>query len=471
MPREVLYHRIANIIHQQIAAKTLKVGDRLPSLRTMQSNYNVSLNTVKQAFLELESKSLIESRPKSGYFVSNSFSGKLAIPSMGKLNLLEREEHPEDLIGKVYNILGNKDFRQLSFGYADSSLLPINRLNQGLLKAVKNLTDSGTGYEPIQGNINLRRNLAKWALVLDGRLTEDDVVTTAGTTNAIFNCLMAVTQRGDTIAVETPVYFGIIQMANSLGLNVIELPTHPRTGVELEALKKVLHKIKACCFIANFSNPIGSLMPDEHKKALVDMLTEWNIPLIEDDLNGNIYFGVSRPKPCKAFDEAGIVMWCSSVSKTLAPGYRVGWVAPGKFKDKIIRQKLLQTNSIPSLYQEVIADFLENGRYDQHLRNFRSTLRANCLNFQRTIEAYFPENTKVSQPQGGFVIWLELDKSINTATLYDIAIKQKIGFAPGRMFTQYDRYNNCLRLNFALKWDEGLETDLKRLGMIIKAQL
>jgi DNA-binding transcriptional MocR family regulator len=201
------------------------------------------------------------------------------------------------------------------------------------------------------------------------------------------------------------------------------------------------------------------------------MLTEYDIPLIEDDLYGNLFFGATRPKPCKAFDEAGIVMWCGSVSKTLAPGYRVGWVAPGKYKEKIIRQKLLQTISTPTLYQEVIADFLEHGRYDHHLRTIRSKLYTNCLKYQGAIEAYFPNNTKISQPQGGFMLWLELDQKIDTAKLYDRALQQNISFAPGRMFSQYNQYNNCMRLNFALGWNVKLEADLKRLGKIVKAAI
>lgn len=469
MAKEILYQRMANILQQQINSGVYKAGDRLPSLRTVQKNYGLGLNTVKQAFLELEARSLIESRPKSGYYVSEPFAMKLAIPSMNEMKSTGKAESPEDLISKVYHTLENKNMRQLSLGLADSSLLPIARLNRGVIKAIKELPDSGTAHEPIQGSVNLRRNLAKWALVMEGKLNEDDIVTTAGTTSAISHCLMAVTQPGDTIAVESPVYFGILQVANSLGLKVIELPTHPITGVCLDALRKNLPKIKACCFMPSFSNPLGSLMPDENKEALVRLLTHHEVPLIEDDIFGNLYFGTSRPKPCKFFDEAGIVLWCSSVSKTLAPGYRVGWVAPGRYKDKIIRQKLLQTNSTPSLFQEVIADFLENGRYNQHLRDFRNTLKSNCLNFQRAIEDYFPENTKVSQPQGGLALWLEFEQQVDTASLFDVAVRQNISFAPGRMFTQHDQYNNCMRLNFALLWNDELETDIKRLGKILRS--
>ena len=471
MAREVLYQKIANTIQEQIFSETLKIGDKLPSIRAFQKLHNVSMNTIKQAFLELESKSLIESRPKSGFYVSKTSNRKLLIPSMNKLKLSEQKTTSEDLITKVFDSLSDKGITRFSIGVPDPGLLPIAKLNKGLAKVVRNLAESGTSYEPVQGSANLRRNLAKWAIVLEGKLTEDDFVTTSGAMNAIFNCLMAVTKRGDTIAIESPVYFGIIQIAQNMGLNIIELPTHPTTGVDLEALKKVIHKVDVCCFMSNFSNPLGSLMPDENKQELVKMLTHHNIPLIEDDLYGNLFFGTVRPKPCKYYDEAGIVMWIGSVSKTLAPGYRVGWVAPGKFKDKIIRQKMAQTVCMPSLYQEVIADFLEHGRYDHHLRNLRSTLYTNSLHFQRTIEDHFPENTKISQPQGGSFLWLELDKSIDSAVLYDTAIQQKIGFAPGRIFTQHDQYHNCMRLNFGLEWKEKVEFDLKRLGQLVKNSL
>jgi DNA-binding transcriptional MocR family regulator len=471
MTREILYLKIANIIEEQIASETLKTGDKLPSIRTVQKIYNVSINTVKQAFLELESKSLIESRPKSGYYVSKTFHTRLALPSISKLHLSDKEKTPEDLISKVFNTLKNKDLTQFALGVTDKSMLPIAKLNKGVIKVLHSLEDSGTGYEPAQGNINLRRNVAKWSFTWDGNLTEDDIVSTSGALNALFYSLITVTNPGDTVAIETPVYFGILQMVKSLGLNIIELPTHPVTGVSIEDLKKVLPKIKACCFVTNFNNPLGSCMPDENKKELVRLLTLHNIPLIEDDLYGDLFFGASRPNPCKAFDEEGIVMWCGSVSKTLAPGYRVGWVAPGKFKEKLIRKKLLHTMSSPPLFQEVIADFMEHGRYDHHLRGLRNTLYSNYLLFQRTIEEYFPENTRISKPQGGFVLWLELDPRIDTAVLYDIAVQHKIGFAPGRMFTQHDQYNNCMRLNFAIKWDEKVEHSLQNLGLLIKQQL
>lgn len=449
MSKDILYLKIANSVTEQIKSETLQFGDKLPSLRSAQKLYNVSLNTVKQAYMELESRSLVESRPKYGYYVSQTSQRKLALPSVAKMKVSEGENPPEDLIGKVFGTIDGTEVTQFALGIPGKSLLPVAKMKKCMIDVMKRKNDSGTNYEPVQGSERLRREIAKWAMVMEGKITEDDLVITSGAMNGVYNCLMAVTKPGDCVAVETPVYFGILQAIQLLGLKAVEIPTHPITGVDLDALKKVLPKLSACCFVVNYNNPLGFQMPDDNKKELVRMLTEHNVPLVEDDVYGNIYFGAGRPKPCKFYDEAGIVMWVGSVSKTLAPGYRVGWVAPGKFKDKIIRQKLVQTVSSPSLFSDVIADFLEHGRYDHHLRMFRKKLYANYLQIQKSVTQYFPDNTKISEPKGGFMLWLELDKRICTEDLYDEAFSQKVNFAPGRMFSQYNQYQNCMRLNYA----------------------
>ncbi|QBJ87198.1 PLP-dependent aminotransferase family protein [Chryseobacterium gleum] len=471
MSKDVLYLKIANSVTEQIKSETLQFGDKLPSLRSAQKLYNVSLNTIKQAYMELESRSLVESRPKYGYYVSQTSQRKLALPSVTQMKVSEGKNTPQDLIDKVFGSIGGTDVTQFALGIPGKSLLPVAKMKKCMIDVMKRKSDSGTNYEPVQGSEVLRREIAKWSMVMEGKITEDDLVITSGAMNAVYNCLMAVTQPGDSVAVESPVYFGILQAIQLLGLKAVEIPTHPITGVDLDALKKVLPKLSACCFVVNYNNPLGFQMPDENKKELVKMLTEHNVPLVEDDVYGNIYFGAGRPKPCKFYDEAGIVMWVGSVSKTLAPGFRVGWVAPGKFKEKIIRQKLVQTVSGPSLFSDVIADFLAYGRYDHHLRMFRKKLYANYLQIQKSVIEYFPDNTKISEPKGGFMLWLELDKRICTEDLYDLAVSQKVNFAPGRIFSQYNQYQNCMRLNYALEWTDRVESDLEKLGKMIKNRI
>ncbi|MFD2940161.1 aminotransferase-like domain-containing protein [Flavobacterium notoginsengisoli] len=465
---EILYLKIAKIIEEQIQNETLIMGDKLPSVRSAHKLYNVSVNTIKLAYLELESRSLIESRPKMGYFVSRSALRNSELPSVANINPLESKNTPEDLIDKVFGTLNKSDVTQFALGLPGKDFLPLTKLNKSIITTLRNRNDAGTSYEPVQGTEELRRAIAKWALVMEGKITEDDLVITSGAMSAVYNALMATTSPGDSVAVESPAYFGILQAIKTLGLKAVEIPTHPLYGLDLDALKKVIPEIAACCIVSNFNNPMGFKMPDENKKELVRMITAYNIPLIEDDIYGNLYFGTERPKPCKFYDEADLVLWIGSVSKTLAPGYRVGWIAPGKFKDRIIRQKLVQTVCNSSLYSDVITDFLEHGRYDHHLRTFRNKLYNNYLQINRAVESYFPDNTKISQPKGGFMLWLELDERISTTELYNTALAQKINYAPGRIFSQYNQYHNCMRLSYALEWNERVEDSIKKLGQIIK---
>lgn len=467
MKREILYQKIAGTIAWQIKTGIWKAGEKLPSLRTISNEYGVSLNTAIQVYYELEKEGFIISRPKSGYIV-NYKPLNLSAPATTQPSAQSPGKEETDLIMEVYHSIEDSSITRFSLGIPEDVLLPIAKLNKELAKAMYSLPGNGTRYEDPQGNIRLRNYIARFAYSWNGNLTEDDIVTTTGVTNSISLALSVIAQRGDTIAVESPVYFGILQLANSMELHVLELPTNPVTGIEPDALRKVLPQINLCLLISNFSNPLGSCMPDEHKKEIVQMLAEHNIPLIEDDLYGDVFFGHSRPKPCKAFDEKGLVLWCGSVSKTLAPGYRVGWIAPGKFKDAIIRQKHIHLISTPTLNQEAIANFMENGRYENHLRKLRHELHSNSLHLAQAITDYFPEDTKIITPQGGFMLWVELNKKIDTTELYYKAMQHKISIAPGRMFTLHDQYRNCMRLSFGQQWSAFIEERLQVLGNIIK---
>ncbi len=466
-----LYSEIANKIAKLISNEVLKPGDRLPSVRKLCQEHGISMNTAKRVFLELEGQSLIESKPQSGYFVSRLSYHKLPLPEVSKPSAVSNNKEPEELIRKVYANMGKNDLTLFSIGVPSNELLPLAKLNKEMMHATRELRDSGTGYEQLQGNEKLRRMIAARSLSWGGSLHEDDLVTTAGGMNALSFCMMALGKPGDTIAMESPCYPGILQLAASMGLKVLELPTHPTTGIEMEALKKAIPKINLCLLVPNFNTPLGSCMPDEHKKEVVELLSKHHIPLIEDDIYGDLYFGTQRPKCCKSFDEDGTVLWCSSVSKTLAPGYRVGWVAPGRYKDQILKLKLVHAISSSTITQEAVASFLKSGRYENHLRRLRQTLQSNYQHYIQAIAEYFPEGTKTTRPQGGLSLWVEFDKKINTADLFDIAIKQKISIAPGRIFTLQNQFENCMRLSIGLPWSEEIRQKLKLLGLLAASML
>ena len=468
-----LYLQVAERLQQQILGEVLKIGDKLPSVRVLGKEHNLSVSTILQAYYHLEAKGLVESRPQSGYYVRfNPSRFPKKIEKSDPLQTL-KTKNVEAIIGEVYDDFTMPGITRFSLSVPAPELLPLARLNKAMIQALRGLPANGTSYEEIQGNELLRRQVARWSMHWGGKLSAEDLITTSGCMNAIAYCLMAITKPGDTIAVESPVYFGTLRFAQSIGLKVLELPTDPDTGVDPADVKKALalHDIKACFFVTNFSNPLGYCMPDDQKEAMVKLLAQHGVPLIEDDLYGDVYFGNKRPKSCKSFDEEGNVLWCSSISKTLAPGYRVGWVAPGKYFDKIKSLKLYHSITSATAQQAAIASFLATGKYESHLRKLRQTLHANSLHFTRAIGEYFPGEIKLSSPKGGFILWAELPKTIDSYQLYQEAMLHKISIAPGTMFTLQDRYQHCIRLSYGMQWTPETDKALKKLGIIIKGMM
>lgn len=468
--KELLYLNIAGIIEQQILDNVLHIGDKLPSVRILSKQYDVSISTVLQCYYHLEGKGLIEARPQSGYYVR--FNPSKFPRKIQKSNPRQtvKAKNVEGIISEVYDDFDMPGLMPFSLSVPSAELLPLAKLNKAMVQALRDLPANGTSYEQVQGNLELRRQIAKDSIQWGGSLQQDDIITTAGCMNAISYSLMALTKPGDTIAVESPVYFGMLRFAKSIGLKVLELPTDPDTGVDPDDVAKALkhHDIKAFFFVTNFSNPLGYCMPDEQKEALVKLLSKHGVPLIEDDLYGEVYFGKQRPRTCKSYDEEGLVLWCGSVSKTLAPGFRVGWVAPGKYKEHVKRLKLYNNITSATPQQAAIANFLATGRYEHHLRKLRQTLHANSLQFTRVIGEHFPEELKMSSPKGGFILWLELAKHIDTYQLYREAMDHKISIAPGSMFTLQERYQNCMRLSYGMLWNDKVEMALKKLGSLVK---
>jgi DNA-binding transcriptional MocR family regulator len=347
--------------------------------------------------------------------------------------------------------------------------LPIRKLNRILASIARESDGEEHSYGTMQGSEELRHQIARRSIDWGCSFSSQDVIVTFGCTEAINLCLRAVAQPGDTIAVESPTYYGFLQIIESLKMKVLEIPTHPREGICVDAVEQAIQKklVKACLVQSNFNNPLGSQMSDEKKKKLVDVLAQKQIPLIEDDIYGELYFGTERPKVCKAFDREGLVLLCSSYSKCLSPGYRVGWTSPGRFKEEVSRLKL--TNSLSSVLptQIAIAEMLRTGGYDHHIRRIR---RAYAFQIQKASEAialYFPRGTKVTRPQGGFVLWAELPKSTDSLELYRRALEAKISIAPGSLFSPKQNYRNCIRINCAHPWNEKIDRAFATLGRLV----
>jgi DNA-binding transcriptional MocR family regulator len=428
------------------------------------------MGTAFQAYYHLEGKGLIESRPKSGYYVRFNHKRFPELPRMMLPDALSHQVSVNEMIASIYTDITADNPMNFALAVPDISLLPAAKLNKSVVHALRNAKDHCINYEHTQGNVELRKQIAKLAFNWGGKIKTDDVIITTGCLEAIIMSLRAVTKTGDTVAVECPAYFGIYQAVESLGLKVVEISSCPVTGLDLDCLQKTINKfsIKAIVCVPNFSNPLGSCMPEENKKKLVDIITKHNIPLIEDDIYGELYFGRNRPRTCKYYDTRGLVMYCSSLSKSLAPGYRIGWVIPGNYFEQVRQIKRMNNISSPTITQAAMAHFLKNGRYEYHLKNLRKALHTQCLRYIQAIIKYFPEDTKVSRPHGGFVLWLELNKKVDTFKLRTEAMKHQISVVPGKIFSASCNFSNTLRISFGKPWNDDIDYGLMMLGKLIR---
>lgn len=464
-----LYEDIAKTIEESIENGTLQVGDKLDSVRMLSEKMDVSMSTVYNAYYELEAKGLIESRPRSGYYVKFVPKNQLKQPELKNHRTSIQEITNREIIDEFIQTTVTDDFIDLSNAVPASELLPIKKIKRSIRAGYRNDPYNGIRYENQRGNPELRRLISKLAINWNRTFHEDDIIVTGGCMEALAVSLRAITNPGDTVVIESPTYYSLFQLLDSMNLNVIEIPGQPNSGINPQSLKEVLEEndVQAVVLIPNFNNPLGSCIPDESKKQIVDIVTRLKVPLIEDDIYGELFYGDHRPKTCKTFDKEGWVIYCSSFSKTLAPGFRVGWSIPGRFNKEVYYQKFIHNVASPTLTQTTIADFLKNGRYDLHLKRLRKALHIQSLKYSQAINHYFPEGTGISQPKGGFVLWIELDESINTFKLYRKGLEKKIKIAPGQIFSTGDQFQNYLRISYGIPLNEEIEGGLEKLGNMI----
>lgn len=465
-----LYEKVAARITGLIQARTLRPGDKIPSIRKCSKMEKVSLSTVLQAYLLLEERGWIEARPQSGYYVRLHPRRLPPEPEISSPPMSATQVSVSDLVFRIQEAIAKPDIVPFGGAIPDPHLLPVRRLNRAMAIVARRSSGIDHLYGPIPGNEELRRQIARRAVDSGCSLTAGDLVVTFGCMEAIQLCLRAVASPGDTIAVESPTYYAFLQMLESLRMKVIEIPTDPGKGVSLDALQLALrkNKIRACLFVTNFNNPLGSRMPDSKKKTLVELLAKREIPLIEDDIYGDLHFAKHRPGVCKAYDKRGLVLLCSSFSKVLSPGYRVGWTAPGRFYQEILRLKFTSTYTTATPTQMAIAEFIRNGGYDYHLRRIRKAYSDQVQSVIQAISKYFPSGTRVTRPQGGFVVWVELPESTDAMDLYEKALKEKISIVPGTIFSAKKQFRNFIRLNCAHAWTEKSEQALFVLGRLAR---
>lgn len=464
------YQIVEKHIQSMISNGALRLGEKLPSLRTLSSNLGVSISTVNQAYLELERKGVIESKPRSGFFVRQR---SLRLPRTEAAPSPVEGPRPVTRSGLIQTVLesvGRADTVPLGVIAPGSGLLPLKDLGKITASMVRDNPERAMGYAPIPGDPELIRQIAFRSMEFGIPVNPDDPIITAGCMEALNLALRSVCRRGDTVLIQSPTYYCFLQLLETLGLRAIELPSNTEGGVMPVDLSHALKTfdISACIFAPNFNNPDSSLTPDVAKREIVSMLAERDIPLVEDDVSTDLHFTTKRPGTYKQFDTKGLVLLCSSFSKTLAPGYRVGWILPGKYRQRVLEMKATTNVSTSSPAQMAIGEYLRQGRMERHMKRLREALEKQMDTMQLHLERHFPEGTRVTHPQGGAVLWLELPQGVDSVELFFQAKAKSIGIAPGAIFSTQDKFTNYIRLSCGFPWTDELQNGVEELSSMTR---
>lgn len=467
-----LYEQVAADIGKAIRQGVYNAGDRLPSLRIICNEYAVSLATAIQAYDLMQGKGLIESRPKSGYFVS-AFREPVQEPASSKPSPRASKVNVAHLSMSLITESRQPGLIKLGAAVPGIDVLPLAALSRAMAGVARRNYQSVGVYEDAQGNLELRKQIARLMRDTGCRCHPDEIIITNGCLEALGLAMRCVAKQGDTIAIESPTYFGILQTIESLGMKALELPTHPRDGINLQALERAITqgKIKACVLVPTYNNPLGSCMPEANKKQLAALLAQHNIPLIEDDEYGFLSYATKRPKAVKSFDDNGNVIFCSSFSKTVAPGLRLGWMLPGRYAEQITYQKFLDNISTAIHPQLAMSEFLGKGSFRRCVRQAARIYQRRMEQLRFWVSEYFPAGTRLSSPEGGFVLWMELPEAINSFELYASALERRIAITPGVLFTAQDQYRHHIRLSCGAVEGEQARRSIKLLGELAAASL
>lgn len=467
-----LYEKLADDFEGLIKRAVYRPGERIPSIRQTSQHHRLSATTVVRAYLLLESKGLIESHPQSGYFVRvrslESRGEKMPELVPSKPIAVSAHVDVSRLVLSTLRSIGSGEAIPLGSPYPDPKLFPSDRINRYAYAIARRKTQWGVTDELPPGNPELIRQIAKRYLENGTSIDPNEIVVTVGATEAINLCLQAVGKPGDTVAVESPTFYAMLHAIERMGMRAIEIATHPREGIDIDALASVLNRrrIAACMVMPNFQNPLGFQMPDENKRALVALAEQHNLPIIENDVYHELYYGDVHPTALKSYDTQGLVLHCASFSKSLTSAYHIGWAMPGRFRDQVEKLKFLNTLTTPSIPQMAIAEYLEHDGYEHHLRHVRKVYAQQANLMRATVMRFFPEGTRTSQPTGGYVLWVELPAQVDSMRLYELALQNGITIGPGQMFSATTGYNNFIRLNYSYSWSPEIEKALIAVGKL-----
>ena len=459
-------------MRRMIESGSLGFGEKLPSVRELARARRISITTVIEAYRELEATDLIEARARSGYYVkfdqsrSSNIRAQRRAPR-GPVGLQTyRDLMPELLAAR------DRDGRVLRLGVAslESSLLPQVLLGQLTRKILRKAGPRIFEYADPIGLPSLRRRIAALMMERSVVTAPGDVIVTSGCQEALWIALQSVCRPGDAIAIESPCYPGVIKAMQLMGLKAVEIPT-TSAGLDLTALEGALrkHKLAACYVMPNCANPTGLVYAEETKQQLCELAARHKLPIIEDSANADLYYAASPLSALKHYDQSDLVLFCSSFSKTVAPAFRTGWIAPGRFATRALEFKYAISMGTPTLQQLVIDRFIAEGHYKRGLATARRVLAATMGQMLRCIDERFPAGTTCHRPYGGMCAWIALPAGVDSERLRRMALERGVSIASGRMFSPSSAYANHIRLGWGGAWTKQVEAAARTVGSIAQA--
>ena len=464
-----LYERLARDLETLIREGTLRVGTRAPSIRQLCRERATSPASVVRAYELLEARGLLESRARSGFFIT--------APKAAPKKSLPKTPRPEhvDVSELVFQILEGTRAREcvpLGSAFPSPELFPLQQLGRHLAYVGRRLDPWSTVEHLPPGSLELRTQIAQRYRLLGAEVSPGEIVVTAGALEALNLALQVVTAPNDIVAIEAPSFYGCLQAIEGAGRRAVEIPTDPQLGLDLRALEQTLERVavKACWFMTTFHSPLGATVPAATKEQLVNLLALRGIPLIEDDVYSELYFGRERPRITKVWDRKGLVLDCGSFAKSLAPGYRLGWIAAGQFATAVRHLKITTSLATSIPIQAAISRYLATGVYDRHLGRLRRTFARQQALLVSALERHFPKECRWSLPQGGYQLWVQLPPGADALELQARALEQDVSLAPGPIFSARHDFARAIRLNYGHPWTERTESAVRLLGKLIRAQ-
>nr|WP_315033139.1 PLP-dependent aminotransferase family protein [uncultured Chryseobacterium sp.] len=448
MMKSYKYEVFTHIIEEQIRNGILQARDRLPSVREVKQKYKLSTSSVQSGFEYLMIKGLVESSPRSGYFVAekveeNIPETKIRLPAVVR----------DHVFMKNMMLTSRRTSESTSFNSAvpGDLLIPQKLILRTMQEVIREKGASLLRYYPSNGLEKLRKQISQQIGMHGCLFNPEEIIITDGALQALTIALRSVTQAGDVVAVDSPCVFSVLETIANLDLKVVEIPVHYRTGFDTEYFRKICdeNNIRALVVTPNFHNPTGIIMADETKKELLDIAEKYQLCIIENDMYSDLYFNETRPNCIKNFDKKGVVMTYSSFSKTLAPGIRLGWLHAGNFYYRAERAKFILGRSVSPIYQELILKLLQGNSYERHLRSFRKKLNQQAVQVLDVLRKSFAEGSYFHRPEGGYSIWGQLPENTDMEKFYKYCEKAGILFTPGDTFSFSNRYSHHFRIVFA----------------------